>query len=239
VYSGEVPALDVALARCLGPRRSLVAVPYSLDDVASADEAVAYFRAAGVSARALTKQAYGDGARLRAKVLAAGGVFLVGGNTYEFLAYARQSGLFGLLRQLEAQGGVIAAESAGSILLSPDIATAGIPRRSGDCNTPGLTRLRGMGRIPFHISPHFEPSGRYAQRDLAELQALADGSRRSVMILEDGDGFAMRGLDVVKRVGQSRLLRPMTLPAAPVGAAAVLPRGRDSRVCPRPRAAAR
>lgn len=209
VYSGEVPALDALLRRRLVAQRELVVVPYSLDDVASAHDAAGYFRAAAVAARVLSSRTYERAAALRSAVIGAGAVYLVGGNTYEFLAYARRVGLFGILQALEQQGGVIAAESAGSILLSPDIATAAIPSRNRDVNTPRLARLVGMGRLPFHVSPHFQPRSRHAHGDIEELQSLADRSCRPVMVLEDGQGFVMRGLHIVRRVGRMRTLRPM------------------------------
>lgn len=215
IFSGEVPELDAALQTQLQPEQELITIPYSLDDVASAQDAAGYFCAQGIRARALTKQIYGRSDRLRDALSKAGGVFLVGGNTYEFLAYARRVSLFTSLRQLEASGGVIAAESAGSILLSPNIATAAVPSRNGDVNTPRLSRHTAMGRLPFHISPHFEPRARHAQRDMGELQALADKTRLPVIVLEDGEGFIVRGARIVQRIGRPRLLRPQLKTPAP------------------------
>jgi len=208
IFSGEVPELDVALQSQLQPQQELITIPYSLDDVGSARDAAGYFCAQGIPARALTKQSYARSDRLRDALLKAGSVFLVGGNTYEFLAYARRVSLFAVLRQLEARGGIIAAESAGSILLSPHIATASIPSRNGDHNTPRLSRHSGMGRIPFHISPHYEPRAPHARGDLNELQSLADKTQLPVVVLEDGEGFSMRGTRIVQRVGRPRVLRP-------------------------------
>lgn len=210
VYSGEVPELDALLRRRLSGQRELVVVPYSLDDVASARDAAAYFHAvSAVGARVLPTRTYERAAALRTAVLEAGAVYLVGGNTYEFLAYARRVGLFSILQSLEQQDGIIAAESAGSILLSPDIATAAIPSRNRDVNTPRLARFAGMGRLPFHVSPHFHPRSRHAHDDIEELQSLADRSSRPVMVLEDGQGFVMRGSQIVRRVGRLRTLRPV------------------------------
>lgn len=210
VYSGEVPELDALLRRRLSGPRELVVVPYSLDDVASARDAAAYFRAvSAVAARVLPTRTYERAAALRAAVLEAGAVYLIGGNTYEFLAYARRVGLFSILQSLEQQDGIIAAESAGSILLSPDIATAAVPSRNRDVNTPRLARFAGMGRLPFHVSPHFQPRSRHAHDDLEELQSLADRSSRPVMVLEDGQGFVMRGSQIVRRIGRMRTLHPV------------------------------
>lgn len=208
IFSGEVPELDSALQSQLQPEQELITIPYSLDDVASARDAAGYFCAQGIPARALTKQSYGRSERLHTELLNAGSVFLVGGNTYEFLAYARRVSLFPILRQLESRGGIIAAESAGSILLSPHIATAAIPSRNGDHNTPRISRHNGMGRIPFHLSPHFEPHAPHARGDLNELQTLADKTQLPVVVLEDGEGFSMRGTRIVQRVGRPRVLRP-------------------------------
>lgn len=208
IFSGEVPALEAALAEVLGAQRSLVTIPYSPDAVWVAREAAAYFRAVGVKARALPAGTYRDADRLRDAIFTAGAVYLSGGNTFEFLDYARTLGLFAVLERFEAEGGHIVAESAGSIILCDDIATAAIPTCNPDENDIGLTRFDGMGRIAFHISPHFDPAADAVDRDLAELQQLADASQRPVLVLQDGEGVVLRGNEIIRYYGAPWFIEP-------------------------------
>lgn len=211
IYSGDVPQLDALLQRRLASRGELIVIPSSMEDMDAGRELAEHYHTMSLPARVLPLTTYEKADRLRAAVLRAGAVYLAGGNTYEFLAYARRIGLFDTLRMLEEQLGMIAAESAGSILLSPDVSTAAVPARNGDENTPKLTRFSGMGRIPFHVSPHFQPASRYVHSDLAELQDLADRSRRSVVMLEDSQGLVLSGSRIVRRIGFVRTLRPVAL----------------------------
>lgn len=211
IYSGDVPDLDRLLRQRLAAGGELVIMPCSMQDIGAARELATHYRALCLPSRALPITSYEKADRLRAAVLKAGAVYLAGGNTYEFLAFARRIGLFDTLRLLEEQNGVIAAESAGSILLSHDISTASVPARNGDVNTPKLARFTAMGRIPFHVSPHYQPASRYAHSDLEDLQMLADRSRRSVVVLEDGQGLVVRAARIVRHVGSVRTLRPASL----------------------------
>lgn len=211
IYSGEVPELDAALRDTLGPRALLTAIPYSPVEHWSAREGAAYFRAIGIRSRSLSRKRYQDPELLEQAILSSEAVYLSGGNTYEFLAYAERVGLFSMLQAFEANGGVIVAESAGSIILSPTIDTAAIPTRDADVNRIDLIRTQAMGRIPFHISPHFEPGHKAAREDLEELQALADASLVPVIVLQDGEGFVMDGDEVVSFVGKRRMLQPASI----------------------------
>lgn len=224
IYSGEVPTLDQRLAALLGPEPTFTMIPFSPEELWSAKEAAAWFNEAGIRSRSLSAAYYRNPRRLQSAIAASDGVYLCGGNTYEFLEFAREINLFPMLHELEARGGVIGAESAGSILLSPDIATAGIPGSDADPNTPGLTDLAAMGRIPFHVSPHFDPDSPAAAQDLMELQDLADESGRDVLVLEDGQGVILRGQEILERVGAPLGLQPRGVQASafvPVEVAAV------------------
>lgn len=214
VYSGMVPELDVWLREQLGANGVLTAIPFAADEVLAADEAAQYFRDLGIAVKVLPAADYYEADRLRQAILASHAVYLIGGNTYEFLDYARSVDLFATLSEFEARGGVIVGESAGSIILSPDIATAGIPSSFPDENTIRLQRLEAMGRLPFHISPHFEPQAPWAQRDLQELQVLADESGYPVVVLEDGEGFIVSDQSISHFYGAHRMLVPGGVPPA-------------------------
>jgi len=209
VYSGCVPELDRILAENLIPNGDkLTIIPVVPSEFREAAYLAGYYEAQGIQVQSLTQSEYENKDYLRQKILASNAVYLMGGNTYEFLDYARTVNLFSILTTLEANGGTIAAESAGSIILSDTIATAGLPTSDVDENTLNLTNLQSMGRLAFHISPHFSPNKRRLETDLVELQQLANTSNQDVLLLEDGEGFYMQG-DVIQRfIGNTKVLKP-------------------------------
>lgn len=212
IYSGEVPELNEAVKQQLGSRHTITTIPSALNDMASARHVTDYFRQEGLRTRLLGARFYRDHKRLPTIIRNSDAIYLMGGNTFEFLHYAQHIGLFEMLRAFEHDGGLILADSAGSIILSPNIATALIPTTCPDEHTVELDDYRGMGRIPFHISPHFDPLADIAQHELDELQALAYASKRPVRVLQDGEGFIMDSDGVVRDIGEVRLLSPDTPP---------------------------
>ena len=120
-------------------------------------------------------------------------------------------------------GGIIAADSAGSIILSPNIATALLPTTCPDEQTVELEGYQGMGRLPFHVSPHFNPSASEATLELAELQSLADLSSLPVVVLQDGEGFIMEGRSMDKVYGKPLILEANSKARSGADVMAVLP----------------
>lgn len=213
VYSGEVPKLDQYLLKKLPYQHKLLVIPYSPDQLWVGRESVDYFEDAGISAAVLKKWQYRDPVELRHQVMQMDAVFLSGGNTYEFLDYARQVGLFDILMHFERAGGIIVTESAGSIILSPDISTAGMPDSFADDNDIGLTDLTGMGRLPFHFHPHHEPDSPDFAAEMAQLHALAEQSQQAVFLIEDGQGLVFDESDrVVFTVGRVEQMMPSGVP---------------------------
>jgi len=156
----------------------------------------------------LPVKAYTNKELLKKRILESAALYLCGGNTYEFLDFAQKMELFPTLSILEANGGIIAAESAGSIILSDDISTAAVPSSCPDENSIGIKHLDAMGRIPFHISPHFDPQDEFCDSDIAELQALADSSNQAVLLLQDGEGFIMQDRKITFFQGTEKYLLP-------------------------------
>lgn len=216
IYSGDVPALDKHLRDSLGPRHRILLIPASPSANGDAVAMAACLREVGLRASAQGARVYRNPQRLRHVLMNSDAVFLLGGNTYDFLDFARTMELFSLLAEFEREGGIIAAESAGSILLSPTIATAAIPTFDADEHTVIFDDYRAMGRIPFHISPHYDPKRPQAAQDIAELRALACASRTPVLVLRDGEGFIMDGTRVVDIAGRPLWLEPHTTPEFPV-----------------------
>lgn len=209
VYSGCVPELDLVLAKRLAEKGGvLTVIPTTPAEYEVAGYIAEYYLELGIEAQSLSKSDYEDAEHLKQTILSSNAVYLMGGNTYESLAFARSSGLFACLAQLEANGGVIAGESAGSIILSDTIATAGLPTSDPDENTLNMLNFEAMGRLAFHISPHFDYDKEDLAVDLDELQTLANTSNQDVLLLEDGEGFVMEGDVIQQFVGEVKVLKP-------------------------------
>lgn len=210
IYSGDVPELDSRLLTQLGSIGKLTVIPAYPGDHSTAKHITTYFRLSGFNAHTLPKAAYSNKQLLQTHILGSAAVYLCGGNTYEFLDFATNMQMFDVLHAFEADGGIIAAESAGSIILSTDISTAAIPSSYPDENNIGLEHFGGMGRLPFHINPHFDPKDQYCKSDIIELQALADSSNQPVLLLEDGEGFIMQDNKISFFEGREKYLIPDT-----------------------------
>ena len=209
IYSGDVPELDEILAQWLGSERKLTVIPTSINDHTTARHIAGYYKNTNINACTLPKRAYNDSRLLKSIILDSDAVFLCGGNTYEFLDFANNLDLFTTLSIFEANNGIIAAESAGSIILTSNIATASIPSSYPDENLVGITDLTAMNRLTFHISPHYDPMDEFCSSDRLELQTLANESGQSVMLLEDGEGFIVEGDRITHFQGKEKYLNPV------------------------------
>jgi len=113
-------------------------------------------------------------------------IFLAGGNTFHFLSCLRKHRLISkLVKFSETPGKVIAGLSAGAIMMTPSITTAGFPVFDCDDNFVNLKDLKSLGLVPFELFPHFKNSPRYRR-------ALAKYSRESqkpVLGLPDHSGL--------------------------------------------------
>ncbi|ATH08530.1 hypothetical protein BIY24_11385 [Halobacteriovorax marinus] len=116
-------------------------------------------------------------------------IHLDGGNTYYFLKYLRKSGMMRHLKEFVAKGGVLTGLSAGGILMTPRIETAGFPEFDRDDNDVRISNFKAMNLVRFEFFPHYKNSKRYDD-DLIKyskslnipLYALPDGSG---IIIED------------------------------------------------------
>lgn len=81
-------------------------------------------------------------------------IYVCGGNTFYLLKKVRESHFDQVFLQFMERGGVYVGVSAGSILVGPNIAVAGIGE-NGDKNDVHLTDTRGLNKVPFAISPHY------------------------------------------------------------------------------------
>lgn len=223
IYSGDVPELNDRLLEQLGEKHTITTIPANPSDMASARQITDFFRHAGLRTRLRNARFYRDSKRLYQIIMNSDAVYLTGGNTFEFLDYAYHSGLFEILQEFETAGGIILGDSAGSIILSPNIATALIPTTCPDEHNFEMGSYLGMGRIPFHISPHFEPDADVAQNELDELQALAYVSKIPIKILQDGEGFIMEGENIIHTVGQPIDLQSDVAPSSKLNTGNLFP----------------
>ena len=88
-------------------------------------------------------------------------IYLDGGNTYYFLNTLRKYKFIPRLKKYVKDGGVLAGLSAGAILMTPNIETAGFPPFDCDLNDEKLRNFNSLNLVPFEFFPHYRNSKRY------------------------------------------------------------------------------
>lgn len=125
-------------------------------------------------------------------------IYLSGGNTFYFLNFLRKKKLIGRLKEFVARGGVLAGLSAGAILCTPNIETAGFPAFDRDENEVKIKNLKALNLVDFHFFPHYVNSKRY------DLALSSHSKKQSIPTLcsRDGEGIILDGasLSFVGRV---------------------------------------
>lgn len=115
-------------------------------------------------------------------------IYVAGGNTFFLLQELRRTGADSLLVEAVLGGKLYIGESAGAIVVAPDIgysAPMDAPEKGG-----GLTDYKGLGLIDFYVVPHLENRemgaaakeivGLYAES--LELKAITDNQ---AILVED------------------------------------------------------
>ena len=120
-----------------------------------------------------------------ASLLDCDGIHLSGGNTYYFLHWIRERGIGSALVDYAERGGILVGVSAGSMILTPDITTAGL---CGDVNDVGLRDMSGLGLVEMEFLPHLDGSSEVS--GLMERSAETD---RPVYGCRDGEGIVVSG----------------------------------------------
>ena len=116
-------------------------------------------------------------------------IFLSGGNTYTFLAEMRSSTYAARFKKFIKYGGVIVGQSAGGILLTPNIGTAAVPSFDADENEDNLTDLKALNYVNFEFSPHYDGE---ADSD-TEILEYSKQSKYPILACEDGAGVIVDG----------------------------------------------
>lgn len=187
-------ALDRELLRLTGKRRpSLTYIPSSSDyGIWEFGEFVHHFRQYHLSRLIYFPVDVPSSDALIREAFSQDIVFLSGGNTFYFLHHLRAGGYLPRLREFVSRGGVLAGLSAGAIIMTSTIETAGFPEFDRDENAVGLRDLRSLGLVDLEFFPHFVNSRRY--RDA--LSQYSAAHPRPLFACPDGSGLVVKDLDV-------------------------------------------
>lgn len=112
-------------------------------------------------------------------------IHIGGGNTYYCLHRMRKIGFVNLLREYVLQGGVLTGLSAGAIVMTPTINTAGYPSFDKDENEEGLRNLKSLNLVKFEFFPHYKNSIRYD----TELRRQSKLTKYPIYAACDGAGI--------------------------------------------------
>ena len=118
-------------------------------------------------------------------------IFLGGGNTYYFLKYILEKKLINKFNKYVISGGHIGGMSAGSILLTPNIDTAGYPKFDKDEHIENMNFRKSISLVDYEIFPHFKYSKRYI--DVLLNKSKQTGNR--IFCLRDQSGIIETNLE--------------------------------------------
>jgi dipeptidase E len=123
-------------------------------------------------------------------------IYLAGGNTFYFLKYLKETGMFERVKEFAENGGVMAGLSAGGLIMSPTVKLAADEGLGPDENDVGLLNFDGMDLFPVEFSPHFEPTPKQVKAHIAyslntEHPVFASSDGGGIII--DGDTYSVCG----------------------------------------------
>ena len=120
---------------------------------------------------------------------------LSGGNTFYFLYLLRKRGLIRSLKAFVKNGGILIGISAGSILMTRSINTAGLGE-DADENIIGIKNKAALNIVDFEFMPHWKGS----TKKLNLLKKYAEAKKTTVYACKDGDGIIIDG-ENIKLIG--------------------------------------
>jgi len=124
-------------------------------------------------------------------------IHLAGGNTFYFLNCLRKFKLIDELKKFAQQGRVLTGLSAGAILMTENIETAGYPDFDRDENDVGLKNLSSLNLVSFSFFPHFKNSLRYDNA----FKKFSKSKNKVVYACPDGSGVIVNG-DEIRFIGK-------------------------------------
>jgi len=113
------------------------------------------------------------------------GVFVFGGNTFDYLAGMRKTGLDKAIITFVKKGGIYLGLSAGSYVVCPTIEAASW--KHADRNAIGLKDLKGLNLVPLLITAHFEEELRPV------IEKAARKTKLPVIALTDKQALLVNG----------------------------------------------
>lgn len=125
-------------------------------------------------------------------------IHLGGGNTYYFLKHLKKTGLLKELRSWVKNGGILTGLSAGAIMMTKKIETAGFPSFDKDENEEDLKNLSAMQLVDFEFFPHYKNSKRYDE----ELSKYSESLNVPIYACPDGSGIMVVG-DEMRFIGRA------------------------------------
>ncbi len=123
------------------------------------------------------------------EVLKADVIHLGGGNTFHFLLWLRKTKMLEALRDYVHHGGILTGLSAGAIMMTPDIQTAGMPSFDRDENHDNVKNLEALALLEFDFFPHYRNSPRYD----VEFRKCSRKTKRTLYVSPDGAGIVIDG----------------------------------------------
>jgi len=191
-YSGDDAAniaLDQELIRLTGKQRPTVTfIPASHDDAAIEFEMFRnHFLEVGVGDCQMLELDNNFSLSEARAAINVDLIYLGGGNTFHFLRSMRRSGFFDLLRYFARHGGVIAGQSAGSILMTPNISTASYPKFDCDDNYDKVKDFDALHLVNFEFFPHYSDERDYSK----ELKKQSKDLKYPIYAATDGSGIVI------------------------------------------------
>ena len=114
-------------------------------------------------------------------------IHLGGGNTYYFLKNLRKQNLLSKLKARVKEGCILTGLSAGAIIMTKNINTAGFPEFDRDENEEDIKNLKAMDLVNFEFFPHYKNSKRYDQ----ELKKHSEKIDHPLYACPDGSGIVV------------------------------------------------
>lgn len=159
LFSTPSPELLEIIQHLIFPEKlkekSMVYLPSDGSDSASIAKYspiwIAYAKAHGAKFQLIDNSKRGQETQREINKLDKANILVItGGNTFKLMKHLRESGLDMAIKKFYKRGGIIAAFSAGAIVLSPSLETATL----ADNEQVGLTDLTGLGLVDFLVLPH-------------------------------------------------------------------------------------
>lgn len=113
-------------------------------------------------------------------------IYVCGGNTFHLLHSVQQMSVSirDQIAAMCAQGGLYVGSSAGSILVTPSIISAG--EVHPDKNSDGVTDFQAFGFIKRHVIPHYTES---MDKEIQKFCIRHTLSLDQVVLLRNGEGL--------------------------------------------------